>query len=117
VPAPKSAALAVVSPLREALVTDVATLLTRIIDQLSEVSLRVAELEADLTVERERRMRAERALQAQIEDEGLEKYNHHLSNSASIDVLQRRVGDVESALAHGALNAGAVILVPLETGP
>jgi hypothetical protein len=86
--------------------TNLDAVLARISDQLCEMGLRVAELESDLIVERERRAAAERALQARINDEAQEKFNAFLGTAAGIDVLQRRLGDVEERLSRPRLIIG-----------
>jgi hypothetical protein len=78
--------------------TNLDTVLTRIAEQLAEMGLRVAELEADLVVERERRAIAERQLHEKIEDEGREKFNANLGNAVDIDQLEGRIGIIEHAL-------------------
>ena len=92
--------------------TNLEIVLARLADELAETSLRVAEIEADLLVERQRRLAAERQLQAKIEADDLEKFNAFLSNSVEIDQLEGRVGVIEHALGR-TKPPRPVVLMPL----
>jgi hypothetical protein len=71
------------------------TLLLRVIDQQQDINLRLTELEVDQEADRQRRkkadddlmvllLRGDAKLKANIDYEGMEKYNHSLSNSLEI---------------------------------
>jgi hypothetical protein len=85
---------------------DIGSLLNRVLDQLGELHLRVAELEADLIVERQRRAEAERKLDAKIESE-----------SSTRDAWDNEIAQCQSSYASEVLNRMDEVEVALRQRP